>query len=520
MKWILPVVGRRLKAKLPVGVTALIVGLFVLTLTRCSLINRNTPTPPPATVAPEELPATPVPSATATPEELPATPVPEQPQPTVAQRGSVLGPAPVAETTYRHPPFEQGQCGTCHDLTNEENPRQLWGPVVEVCRVCHWQVIDTEQPAHVHEPFAEGQCLNCHNPHASGEAFLLKAPQGQVCRQCHEEPVEQPHPPIASEECLLCHTGHASEQRAILREPPGTLCARCHGDHVREGAAFQPHAEQARECTLCHKPHTGEFQDQIVLNGCRTCHEDVVDGVPPVSHPPVVEDRCLTCHVFHQEEQFALLAKPQPAICRECHAVGQPVDQTHPSIAQGECLLCHTGHGGEHATLLRREERRLCSTCHDDKVTAIQTSVKPHFERDDLPLCDGCHNPHDGSQDPIELTENCGQCHTDKAPPISALRQASPGIHQPMRENGCVACHDFHNLEAGHPIGDVPTESFCLECHTDLPHEAHPVGGRPDPWHGGDLSCASCHSPHDTPFPANLLVSGDALCLQCHKLGQ
>lgn len=507
MNSIPPGTGLRFKGRLLVGVAGLVTILFVLALARRSLFNQDmpTPTPPPVTV---------------TPEEPPANSPPVQPQPTPTSPANVLGPASVTDTTYLHDPFAEEQCGTCHDLLNPGNPQQLWGPVVEVCRVCHWQVIDVEQPTHIHDPFPEGKCLTCHAPHASGEAFLFKAPQEQVCRECHEEPTEQPHPSVAPGECLLCHAGHGSEQQAILREPQATLCARCHADHTVENAAFGPHVEEARECTLCHKPHTGEFQDQAVVDGCRECHEDVMTAVQPVPHEPVTEGECLACHVFHQEEQFALLAKPQPAICRDCHELGEPVEQTHPDVALGECLLCHTGHGGEHMALLRKDERALCATCHEGQIAAVQTSVKPHFESGDLPLCDRCHNPHDGSQDPIEMTEGCAQCHADQAPPIPALRQASLSIHEPVREEGCVACHDFHKLEAGRPVVSVPVNDLCLECHADLPHEAHPVSGQPDPWHGGELSCNSCHSPHDTPFLANLLVSGDALCLQCHQFQQ
>ncbi len=503
-----PITERSSEGKLSIGVAGLVIILSLLVLSRCSLSGKSTPTPaPPSRV-------------TATPEKSPAKSTLTHPQPTATSPAGVLGPAPVAGRTYLHEPFAKEQCGTCHDLTNKEDPTQLWGPVVEVCRVCHWQVIDAEQPTYVHDPFPEGECLRCHNPHASDQAFLLKAPQAQVCRDCHDEVPEQPHPSIASEECLLCHAGHGSEQPAILREPQAELCARCHADHTQQGVAFGPHAEKAKECTLCHQPHTGEFQDGVVSVGCRQCHEDVIVAVPPVSHKPVVDDKCLACHVFHQEDQFALLAKPQPTICRDCHELGKPVEQTHPHIASSECLLCHTGHGGEHEALLRIDERTVCSTCHEDKVKAVQGSIKPHFESKNLPLCDSCHNPHDGSQDPIKLTESCARCHTDEAPPIPALRQVSLSIHEPMRKEGCVACHDFHKVKAGHPIGAISTNEFCLECHGDLSHGVHPLSGRPDPWHGGELSCDSCHSPHDTPFPANLLVSGDALCLECHKLGQ
>lgn len=505
-----PNAGYSLEQKAPIGAVVLVITLSVLALAGCSLLRQATPTPTPPPVIP-----------TATPEEPASSPT-AAPQPTPTSARSILGPAPVSDTTYLHEPFAREQCGACHDLLNKEDPTQLWGGVVEVCRVCHWQKIDGVQPSHIHAPFPEGKCLTCHNPHTSAQAFLLRAPQGQLCRECHDEPDKQPHPPIAPEECLLCHSGHGSEQRAILREPQAQLCARCHADHIQEGAAFQPHAEKARDCTLCHKPHTGEFKfdPNRVAEGCKACHPDVFSAELQVAHKPVEAGFCLRCHDFHQEQQFALLAKPQPDICRNCHEVGKPVEQTHPPIAPGECLLCHSGHGGEHKALLRKPERDMCATCHEDKLVAVGTNVKAHFENENLPLCDSCHNPHNGSQDPVELTASCGQCHTDQIPSISAMRQGSPGIHQPLREEGCVACHEFHGLDAGYPIASTPVNELCMECHATLSHGAHPLSGRPDPWHGGELACDSCHSPHDTPFSDNLLASGDALCLQCHELGR
>lgn len=498
--------GRKFNGVVSVGSAILVVFLAVFALTRCSLLSQNTSIPTP-------LPST----ATATLGAGPANSSPTQPRPTATSPAAVLGPAPITDTTYLHDPFAKEQCGTCHDLLNRENPKALWGPVVEVCRVCHWQVIDTAQPSHIHDPFPEGECLTCHAPHASGEAFLLKAPQAQVCRECHAEASEQPHPSIASEECLLCHAGHGSEQQAILREPQARLCARCHADHTIENAAFEPHAERAGECTFCHQPHTGEFQAQVVTEGCGECHYDVFTAEPAIPHKPVQSNFCLLCHNFHQEEQFALLSQPQPAVCRECHALGEPVEQTHPDIAAGECLLCHASHGGEQMALLRKNERNLCATCHADQVVASQTSVEPHFTGEDLPLCDSCHNPHDGSQDPIEVAEGCAQCHPDQTPPISDLQEASSDIHQPMRRTGCIGCHGFHELEAGQPIGDRSVDDLCLLCHEGMSHEAHLVSAPSDPWHGGELTCVSCHSPHETPFQANLLVSQDELCDKCHE---
>jgi predicted CXXCH cytochrome family protein len=70
-------------------------------------------------------------------------------------------------------------------------------------------------------------------------------------------------------------------------------------------------------------------------------------------------------------------------------------------------------------------------------------------------------------------------------------------------------------VERDRPLA-VAVNALCIECHEDVQHNAHPVSGAQDVWHGGPLTCVSCHAAHDSPYPAELLLPGDALCLQCH----
>lgn len=217
---------------------------------------------------------------------------------------------------------------------------------------------------------------------------------------------------------------------------------------------------------------------------------------------------CLKCHNMHVAQQ------PSPnALCQECH---EDV-QIH---MEASCADCHDPHGGtEKLALLRGEVRSLCVECHDDKVAPSEQQVGAHFQHEDLPECETCHEPHQGSMKGMELTEACAGCHTDVMPSEATLAAVPPVVHEPLRGEGCRACHDFHAVKRDRPLA-VAVNTLCFECHDDLRHDAHPVSGKRDAWHGGLLTCVSCHAPHDSPFQTELRLAGDALCLQCHRFQQ
>ncbi len=451
------------------------VALLILVVSAVASCTREvpSPTPPPVSTTPAETPSGPAARPTAT-----------------SPRG-ILGPAPVSDTTFLHEPFAQEQCGTCHDLQNPENPQALWAPsILESCRLCHWREIDGPQPTNIHPPFPQGECLTCHDPHASGEAFLLQKPQGELCRDCHTTPRQQSHPSIAEEECVLCHAGHGSEQEAMLREPQADLCVRCHADHTRENVAFRPHAQVAQDCALCHDPHTGGMVSNVAQEGCRQCHEDVFTAEVAVSHAPVQGGLCLSCHDFHQREQFVLLKEPQPDVCRQCHAPGDPVEQTHPETAPGECSLCHTGHGGEHDALLRRAETDLCATCHTVS-THGNIDAALHFQGQFQVDCTACHNPHG---------------------PVGNLAL----IRDEINDNQVT-----FTARTGEDSFDEPdddnTDDLCATCHTATSHNRVP-SNRDEAEHFEGATCTNCHGHNldDQAETVDGFLLERAFCTQCH----
>lgn len=461
------------------GIIAILIIIVSIALAGCDQVTPPpvaTPTPAPETAATLAGPA----AAQTTP---PAAGTPA---------AAILGPAPVAGTEYRHEPFAREQCGTCHDLRNPDNPTALWAAsVVEACRLCHWQIIDAPQPNRVHPPFVQGDCLTCHAPHASDYVFLLREEPDQLCARCHTEPRRQTHPSTAQGECILCHSGHGSEQPNLLREAEANLCLRCHADYVTAANAFWPHAQMARDCSLCHDPHTGEMVDSLVSEGCAQCHADVMAATPEVAHPPVQAGFCTLCHQFHQLENFALLAKPQPDICRDCHRLGRPVEQTHPDSAEGECALCHAGHGSDQPNMLRVSEPELCATCHEDVSTHGNAAVAFHFTDEFALACTDCHNPH-GPVGNLALVRDNVAGHDV----VFAARTGDDSFDEPDRDN---------------------LDDLCATCHTDTEHNRVPSVW-PDVKHFEGGTCTNCH-PHNHDDAASTVdgfVLSEEFCKLCH----
>lgn len=187
-----------------------------------------------------------------------------------------------------------------------------------------------------------------------------------------------------------------------------------------------------------------------------------------------------------------------------------------------------------------------CRQCHEDefqkfkatKMGKIMTNPKTPLEARG---CESCHGPGRAhaeaggdvsqiirfgqhSNMPKDVQEaQCQQCHE------KGNRMFWKGSPHASRGIGCVDCHQVmtrkeirlsseNRFKA--PLGDV-TElkrqqpELCLQCHqmrrAQLQRSSHM------PFREGKVTCTSCHNPHGTPNPKQLIqATPNENCYSCH----
>ena len=356
------------------------------------------------------------------------------------------------------------------------------------------------EPKVVHAPVTKGDCAACHAPHATRQPHLLGAPEREVCAACHrnvEKELAKPlvHAPARDGDCRQCHNPHASDQKGLLVEKDGALCFLCHD-----------------------------------------AEKDLLKAAEV--HPPFADGDCLTCHTSHAAERPGMLRKEARTLCLECHSPGDAgMKKAHPfGVGRLDCGSCHNPHASEQEKLIRDEPHAVfgsCGRCHepggkllakaDDLCLRCHSEVRNELAAPDAhpALAEGClscHSPHAadrpglirGGSDRVA----CLSCHQE----IEARRRSSFSVHPETGEAGaCSSCHTGHRSDQPALLKAAP-EKVCESCHKGHAQFGHPIGkGVIDPRTGKDTSCASCHSPHGTGFPALLTHSPQrSLCVQCH----
>ncbi|MBI2816558.1 MAG: ammonia-forming cytochrome c nitrite reductase subunit c552 [Acidobacteria bacterium] len=188
-----------------------------------------------------------------------------------------------------------------------------------------------------------------------------------------------------------------------------------------------------------------------------------------------------------------------------------------------------------------------CKTCHEDSF--IRWSKTPmgraFLEHAKTPLekrgCEACHGPgkahvegggdvsaiirfgNESKQTAQEQNDQCLQCH-EKGNRM--FWRASP--HQ-SRGLACVDCHQTMSEKKeslsgearfNSPLTDVQSTrvsqpELCLRCHqmrrAQLQRSSHM------PFREGKVTCTSCHNPHGTPNPKQLIQATlNENCYSCH----
>ena len=131
--------------------------------------------------------------------------------------------ARAAPPGFRHKPYAERDCLTCHESQFSQKMR---GTVTEVCQQCHQGVFSARLFAHT--PVANGECLECHRPHESLQPALLSLPGNGVWFECHaQKPVmaSRAHSAIGGDSCHTCHDPHGGQSRFFLKAGAATNTA-------------------------------------------------------------------------------------------------------------------------------------------------------------------------------------------------------------------------------------------------------------------------------------------------------
>jgi predicted CXXCH cytochrome family protein len=162
------------------------------------------------------------------------------------------------------------------------------------------------------------------------------------------------------------------------------------------------------------------------------------------------------------------------------------------------------------------------------------------------PLCDGCHsvNYNINTHAVTEWNVGCERCH---GPGNNHVQNPKAPIVNPSRlddvraNDVCISCHSqgmprqnplagqYYDWPVGYTAGDRLSDVWQLEEHTlgETTFTHWPDGSaHKNRMQGNDyvtsrmyakgVRCYACHDTHGTGNPADLVLSGNAVCLQCH----
>lgn len=128
------------------------------------------------------------------------------------------------------------------------------------------------------------------------------------------------------------------------------------GPHADDWLDVRNGQSAAADCARCHVNCSERADGAELLASvprlCSTCHREFasLDGW---IHGPVVTGDCLFCHDPHWSDNGALLKKPVPGLCYECHATEMlGLVTNHSDESYRRCGDCHESHAGSDRRLL------------------------------------------------------------------------------------------------------------------------------------------------------------------------
>ncbi len=242
----------------------------------------------------------------------------------------------------------------------------------------------------------------------------------------------------------------------------------------------------------------------------------------------VGSETCVACHQ-EQEQRFKntvmgkVFAHPRTPLeergCESCHGPGK----AHVEAGGGkENIPIRFGKDSKNSI---EEQNATCIACHS-KGNQMFWRGSPHQSR--AMACVDCHNIKQQITKPLSadtrfnapLTdvrglkksqpETCLTCHTMRK---AQLQRSS---HMPYREGKvtCSSCHNPHGTPNPKQLIQATTNENCLSCHVErrgpFLHEHPPVME----------NCANCHEPHGTNNPQLLKARMPRVCETCHAVSR
>jgi DmsE family decaheme c-type cytochrome len=162
---------------------------------------------------------------------------------------------------------------------------------------------------------------------------------------------------------------------------------------------------------------------------------------------------------------------------------------------------------GTKALTPARIQNAQCLSCHQSNA-GHDWATSAHAASD--VACAGCHTLHT-AKDPMQTAatqvETCTACHqaqrTDLAKPS----------HHPLREGkmACTSCHSPHGSTAPAQLVKNTVVATCTGCHAEY--------RGPFLWEHQPVveDCSSCHDAHGSAQPALLKMRTPFLCQTCHE---
>lgn len=226
----------------------------------------------------------------------------------------------------------------------------------------------------------------------------------------------------------------------------------------------------------------------------------------------------------------AQAAGPGPEVCQNCHAAqvesyaaskhSTKGDARSPASA-GACSTCH-GDGSAHVkagggkgaggivnpgskSLAADQKNGVCLTCHQKGRISWQGSK---HQTNDV-ACSSCHSIHQGKDKVLNKaaqTEVCFACHkTERA----QMNRAS--THQVRSgQLGCSSCHNPHGTSGPSQLVKNTVNETCYTCHAEK--------RGPFLWEHlvASDNCSNCHTPHGSNHAPLLKARAPNLCASCH----